>query len=526
MSSYVIVDVGELADLLVEIWYANSRQQRGGRSEADAEELRRETERLDALEEQARQAEIRLDEQYEASLEAISARYGTDAASQQARQLERCEHRRRELQALARNVAAEAEALGSSFLADFTNYHAEPALYREIAQQKQSIQQSAERIIQDSGLLTEFDAENRFAALEEAARQLERSYSGLTELFARHAALRGESEEKQERISHLLKQLASGARSALERVQILPQHLPGAAAEAQAVRYALDTIRHYLLEPESTFLDGGQREELRRLYGIRTDEPLEEIAGRSGGELKQLNNQFRGAKKRSFDRTIFEGRTALENAMERYVSMYEAVHGSLDGIQDVAAAGTEPEQLEVLRTEISALERRYQQTLRQRLLEDTLERALTRSRKGMQVRRVAAADTAAGNRKTLYQIGSDGMAMEVYTDARGQVLIEAGGVVQQSGPATPAQKETIERNNAYFCEHELPAILSSFAEELRAANIHSKVLLQREPEEDRLHVFALDAYEDAAGALVIQEDGAIRRHQAPASEQQLALEEE
>lgn len=514
MSSYVIVDVGELADMLIEIWSANSRHRNAQGRQADLERLRREKTQLDELERQTREAEKRLREQYEASLRAIDDRYQTGEAHEQARQLEFFEHRRHELRALAGNIAHETESLGRAFLADFTNYHDEPALYQEVAELKRSIQAAAMEIIQDAGLMTEYDAAGRFARLEEAAGMLEASYDQLISLFARHAGLRQEAKEKQQRFSVLLAQLANGTHSAAERVEVLPRTLPGAGAEAQAVRYALDTVRHYLCGPESRFLSEEQRGEIRRLYELQGSEPLAEIAQRSGRELRHLNEQFRAAKKRSFDSTISEQRLALERATERYLTMFETVHGSLEGVRDISAAGSVEMQLELLHQEISRLQVRYMQILRQQLLEDTLERALSRSRTGMQVRRVGAADTGAGNRKMLYQIGSDGTALEVYTDARGQVLIESGGIIEQSGPATAAQKDTIDRNNAYFCEHQLPAILESFEEELQAADIRSEVRLRREPEEDRLHTFTLDAYPEAAGALLIRGDGTVRREQA------------
>lgn len=526
MSSYVIVDVGDLADLLVEIWSSSSRHQNEAARQADIERLRREKAQLDEAARQAKEKERRIREEYEASLHAIESRYGTADVREQARQLELFENRRHELQTLARTISKETESLGAGFLSDFTNYHDAPALYQEIAELRRSIQAAAEQIIQDAGLITEYDAESRFEDLEEAAELLETSYDQLVSLFARHALLREEAKEKQQRFSVLLAQLANGAHTAVERVEILPRHLPGAAAEAQAVRYAVDVVRHYLLGPESFYLSEDQRGEISRLYELREAESLSEIAGRSGSDLRHLNEQFRAAKKRSLDSTIFENRLALERTMDRYLMMYETVHGSLDGVRDISAEGSLEAQMAALNAEIRRLERRYMQILRQRLLEDTLERALSRSRTGMQVKRVGAADTTAGNRRTLYQIGSDGMAIEVYTDARGQVLIESGGIVEKSGPATAAQKETIGRNNAYFCEHELPAILASFEEELDAADVHSEVKLRREPEEDRLHTFTLDAYPGAQGALIIGRDGTIRRGQQQAQPQQRALEGE
>lgn len=527
MSSYVILDVGELADLLIEVWSASSRR-RDGRRPQSAEDLRREKARLDAEERQVHEEERQLEQRYRDAFAAIEARYPQAEARTQADEVAQLEYRRSELQMMTRTLLTETESLGTAFLANFGNYHAAPALYREVASLKQEIQQAGSEILQDGSLLTEYDAEARFEVLENAVRELERSYDALMGLFAQHAALREEAQQKSERLAGLLGQLAGGMRRAAERVQVLPKTLPGAAAEAQAVRYALDTVHHYLLGPQSQLLSAGQRDEVARLYELTSSgSPLAEIASRSGRDLMSRNEQFRAAKKRSLDRTIYENSCALAEAQERYLTMYETVHGSLEGIRDAAkeAGGSIERQLEILRTEEERLARRYRQILRQQLLEDTLRRALSRSRPGMQVKVLGSTGTGAGNRRMLYQIGADGTAMEVYTDARGQVLIEAGGIVEKTGPATEAQQETMKKNLHYFCSHELPDILESFERELQADDLASSVKLRREPNEDRLHFFTLDAYPQAQDAIILEADGSVRRREAAAKPKR-ALEEE
>lgn len=524
MSSYIIVDVDELADLLVEIWAANSRRQGGG-AQRTAEELRRRKEKLDAEEQQARAAEQQLDEEYAEALRQLGASEGE--VRDHAEQIRFFENRRKELCTLAKGISQEAESLGSAYLADFGNYRTDPALYREVAQLQQGILDAAAQIMREGGLVTEYDAESRFRSLEKTAKLLEDRYDQLMALFARSAVLRDEAKEKRQQFSALLAQLANGSRAAAEQVRVLPKTLPGAAAEAQVVRYALDTVRHYLLGGESALLEPSQREELRRLYGLREEgRPLADIASRSTEVLRTANEQFRAAKKRGFDRTIRENRRALAEAKERYLTMYETVHGTLEGAMDWAVPGDPAQELAACRRECGRLERRYLQIQRQRLLEDTLNRALSRSRPGMQVRQVGAADTGEGNRRMLYQIGADGTALEVYTDARGQILMEAGGIVEGRGPASEAQSETVRRNLGYFCDHQLPAILESFETELAAADLTGKVVLRREPEEDRMHLFTLDAYPDARGALIIEQDGTVRRAQEPETPELRALPEE
>lgn len=416
------------------------------------------------------------------------------------------------IQEKCRRILQSVSDLGNAWLSSAQSYHEDAVLCAQIAAAHEDIREEAQKILNQTTLLRPEDAQSAFASMEAASKALAEKLSHILTFLEANDHTAAEMAGKRNSYEALLQDLTDGTRAAVGSVQVLPETDHGGVFVE-----AFKAVEYYLYGAESFYLPLAQQEELRRLYGVHgtlTDD-LETIGSLDAKTLKRLNLQFRSAKKRTFDQEISREQRRLSELWTDYISMYEKLHGTLDGtisLQESAQAT-----IALLEQEIERMQGKYLERVRQDMLQELVERALRKSKRGMRVRRLGEDRGTSGNSRTLYSIGESGTCLEVYTDARGQILLETGGITDGEG-RTRMQEETMERNNRFFCDHQLDAILEALHTEMEDLGTSFEVRMRREPGEERLRTFRPENYgvtvlEDAN---VIDRDGSVvrRRDQA------------
>lgn len=462
----------------------------------------RERERL-ANEARLQAIERRDEERYEAQLRAIERQRQAfaDAAHQQNEAAREVLNAQIEsIRTTAKAVLREAAAAGSSFLSDYANAAYRRKLFETLAAQRTRVADEAQAILDEAD--SAGAAQEKIHALEARIHRLRQTWDQLNALLAGTGEEEKSAAERSARFRAWLTQLETDAGAIREKISIFPDETPEDrhAAKARAMIQALQNIEQYLYGPSAFYLTAAQRADVARLYGVHEGADTPAIPEE---EIAERNLRFDASIRRGLDRRIFEMRTKLRRAQERCARMCARL-----GVRERPFAGESldaQELLEAMNEQIEGMERRFAARARREVVQAVVDRAIRSARRGLSVRQLSETETDAGNWSAVYQLGHSGTTLEVYADARGQISIEAGGLLEGgSAEPTAAQSAAITRNNRRFCDSELPDIVERLREELEAAGESGKVSVREVDGPGRVRVFRAA---DAKNAIVLRTDG-------------------
>ena len=518
MSSLTLIELEMLADLLIDMMVRNPARREDGAQDAaqEAERRRMEEERIrerERRQEEAHRQQIR-------RLEQERKRYLDTAMAERERMISEQNAMLADLKRTVSDILVGVDSAGDEFVGDYANLVFSRDLYTRIMSSRQSVRDAARAILSEAQLVHAGDAKDKIDELRARVRQLRSAWESLEANIAKASEDASQTAGQNARFSEWLSALDLGLDTMRDRVEIFPAPPEDeGVSHAEAMNTALRTVEYYLYGPDSFYVSPEQKKEVALLYGVPTDEQeFSGIAPWAEEDIESRNNRFAASRRRAIDRHIFTTRSDLEEAGTTYARMRETL-GLTDGGIEWDAYQDADALLAELRSQIEQLAGRVRKHAQRELVQSVIDRALRGAKRGMSVRRVGDEETRSGSWRGLYQIGQEGTTLEVFADARGNVSIETGALLENgSDRPTDAQTETILQNNRRFCSSELPLIVERLREELEAADQPDAVTVHETQGPEGVHIFRADRYANARrGAIVLREDGSAAAEDAAAA---------
>lgn len=502
MSSLTLVELNLLAGLLIEMLVTPpKRVDEAEQAKCRAEEMR--IAELERRQEEENRQQIRRLEQQRRMYQNAAIKERDEALLAQNRMLST-------LKGTVQQILSEVDSAGSDFLGDYANLVFNRDLYTRLIEGREAVREAANAILSEARIVQPGDAEGRIADLEERVSQLKTSWKSLLDSCAEAADNEAERDKQNAQFAQWLTALDAGLDTMREKIEIFPD-MPedDASAHAQAVDTALKTIEYYIYSADSFFLMPEQKAEVAHLYGVPMEgDGFNGLPPWVEEDIELRNQRFASSRRRALDRQIYTTRNDLEQAQMAYLRMRETLSLTDEGIDWDAYADANT-LLAELQRQIKSMTGRVQKRAQRQIVESVIDRALRSAKRGMSVRMLGDEETRTGSWRGLYQIGEAGTTLEVFADARGNVSIEAGAILEDgSEKPTAAQADAIVRNNRYFCSSELPMIVESIQEELEASGQDGSVKVTETQGPEGVHVFNISRYRNPGkGAFVLKTDG-------------------
>lgn len=526
MSSLTIMELDLMFGLLAELL----GQPPASQVSAEEERRRREAE-MEQIQNGLRDAEERAEKEYADRLRALEEQQKTYAASAMAEQLKAVAEqnvRLADLREIAREILREASAAGSEYLSDYANLVYSREEYTQLLSDRQRIVDAAQDLLSEADIRSADDTEGRIRVLSARVAELKSAWERLQQSLRRAAGDAAQTAALSEQFAAWLTKLDAGTQDMRDGLCIFPDSDPEdeEAVRVREAERAAANIGYYLFSPDSFYLGSEQKNILRRLYALGA----EDVPDLEAEETGKRNLRFAASMQRDLDETIYTMRRKVRKAYETYIRMCSRLNIPEDKRLAPSQYADADALLSAISQETRRMERRTANRIRREIVQSVIDRAIRSARRGMTVRQLGEEETDAGNWRAMYQIGQAGTTIEVYTDARGQVTIETGALLEGGADApTKAQSAAIVRNNERFCTSELPDIVARLTEELEAAGEEAEIQVREKRGPEDVHIFTPGrSLDDARRGLVLRADGtaAAQGAAAAAAEKPRYMEEE
>lgn len=503
MSTLTIMDLEVAFDMLAALLGESPAAK--GRSEAELARERQEERRKS--EEHLREMEHRDEERYKEQIHALEERKKQYRTATLARQQELVAAQNRELEDMkhvAEQILRDASSAGSSFLSEYANLVYRRDEFEALARDRHRITSAASAIMNEAEDMRTQDAPDRADLLAKRVRDLAAAWAALQGSLSRAVQDDLQAADRAQKYAQWLKTLDEGLEAMQRRIAIFPP-VPEdeAAVRAQAITTALENIQYYLYSPHSFYLTAQQKRDVQRIYGLAANTDVSDLPME---DALERNLRFEASHRRILDRQIFDMRHRLRTALERYRQLRARLGDAAahdDELQPDAFDSAEA-LFSALNERIRQMEQPFERQVRTEVVQAVVDRAIRSAKRGMAVRCLDETTTAGGSWIAMYQLGQTGTTLEVFADGRGQITLEAGGLLEnENAQPTEAQKKSIERNNEHFCSEQLPAILERISEEFAAAGETGTVRVRElaGPEDVRI------LHTNGARGVVLREDG-------------------